>query len=250
MIFKELMNLKDGHQVAKEVFDSCDSLLAGLKGLDKKPWIYPLDKPTEIGGTYYWLCDKSTMLYGALSINPDVQFYLQDKEGIIFRLTGKAQFTEDEMIIKAALKKGLALEYQIAFWLKDARITISENTESKSWLLKPADGTYTGISLKKDKEIRDRMARVIEERAQKQVKDNQLQKEIDGALLLFGEAVKKLWPSFNLMPLESSLLYETYDERESYRNKAAALLGNVSIKQPEDISYYLSEDTVRELFKK
>ena len=68
--------------------------------------------------------------------------------------------------------------------------------------------------------------------------------------MLTGESVKKLWPSFNLMALENCLLYETYDEREKYCNKASALVGNITIKQVEDLSYYLNEETLRTLANK
>jgi hypothetical protein len=49
------------------------------------------------------------------------------------------------------------------------------------------------------------------------------------------------------MQLESVLLYETYDEREQYQNQAAAALGNITIKQVEDLSYYLNEEYMRKL---
>ena len=37
------------------------------------------------------------------------------------------------------------------------------------------------------------------------------------------------------------------DERESYQNQAAFALGNISVKQVEDLSYYLSEENIRKL---
>ena len=101
--------------------------------------------------------------------------------------------------------------------------------------------------MKKDKEIKDRLAKIITERAEKTVTDKEYQKFYDGALLVFGECAKKLWPSFNLMPLESVLLYDTYDEREKYQNQAAFALGNITVKQVEDLSYYLSEENIRKL---
>ncbi|MBQ1826975.1 MAG: hypothetical protein II126_03290, partial [Erysipelotrichaceae bacterium] len=105
------------------------------------------------------------------------------------------------------------------------------------------------VEMKKDKEIRDRLAKIIEERAGKAVTDREAQKFYDGALLVLGECAKKLWPSFNMMPLESSLLYETYDERERYQNHAAAALGNITIKQVEDLTYYLSEENLDKIRK-
>ena len=240
--------MKDGLTTAREIFSRHTEMLIGVKGLDKKPWIYPLGKASEVNGTFYWLCDKSTQLYGSLSINEDAQNLIEDGDSIV-RLTGKAVFSEDEKIISECLKDEPEKDpvYQIAFFIKDARLTVTNNGESKVYVLKTSDETLTGVEMKKDKEIRDRMAKIIGQRAEKEVTDKEYQKFFDGALLVFGECAKKLWPSFNLMQLDSVLLYETYDEREKYQNEAAMALGNVTIKQVEDLSYYLSEENIRKL---
>lgn len=240
--------MKDGKEIAREIFSRHSRMLIGVKGLDKKPWIYPLGKASEINGTFYWLCDKSTQLYGSLSINEDAQIYIEDGEDII-RITGKAVFSEDEKIISECLKNEPEKDpdYQIAFFIKDARLTVTNNGESKVYVLKTSDETLTGVEMKKDKEIRDRLAKIIDKRTEKEVTDKKYQKFCDGVLLVFGECAKKLWPSFNLMKLESVLLYETYDEREKYKNEAAMALGNITIKQVEDLSYYLSEEYIRKL---
>lgn len=240
--------MKDGLTTAREIFSRHTEMLIGVKGLDKKPWIYPLGKASEVNGTFYWLCDKSTQLYGSLSINEDAQIFIEDGDGIV-RLTGKAVFSEDEKIISECLKDEPEKDpvYQIALFIKDARLTVTNNGESKVYVLKTSDETLTGVDMKKDKEIRDRLAKIIDERTEKVVTDKEYQKFFDGALLVFGEYTKKLWPSFNLMQLENVLLYETYDERERYQNQAAAALGNITIKQVEDLSYYLNEEYIRKL---
>ncbi len=240
--------MKDGKEIAREIFSRHSRMLIGVKGLDKKPWIYPLGKASEVNGTFYWLCDKSTQLYGSLSINEDAQIFIKDGEDII-RITGKAVFSEDEKITSECLKIEPENDpvYQIAFFIKDARLTVTNNGESKVYVLKTSDETLTGVEMKKDKEIRDRLAKIIDERTEKEVTDKEYQKFFDGTLLVFGECAKKLWPSFNLMKLESVLLYETYDEREKYQNEVALALGNITIKQVEDLSYYLNEEYIRKL---
>lgn len=240
--------MKDGKDTAREIFNRHSHMLIAVKGLDKKPWIYPLGKASEINGTFCWLCDKSTQLYGSLSINEDAQIFIEDGEDIV-RVTGKAIFSEDEKVISECLKDEPEKNpvYQIAFFLKDARLTITNKEESTSYSLKTSDDVITGIEMKKDKEIKDRLAKIINERAEKTVTDKEYQKFFDGALLVFGECAKKLWPSFNLMQLESVLLYDTYDERERYQNQAAFALGNIIVKQVEDLSYYLSEESIRKL---
>ena len=249
MRFAELMSLKDSREMAVRALGSEYQSLIGLKGLDKKPWIYPIGKGKEVNGTFWWLCDKSTLLYGSLSLNPEAQIFLQDEEGVIFRITGKAEFREDEKVIAEFLKDDETLDptFQIVFFLKDARITITSLTESVNKPLKISDETPVGVTLKKDREIRDRLASIIEERKAAEIGDVEFRKLCDGILLVFGERAKKLWPSFNLMPLENSLLYETWDEREKYQNRAAEIMGNITIKQVEDLTYYLSEETLREL---
>ena len=240
--------MKDGKEIARDIFARHTEMLIGVKGLDKKPWIYPLGKASEINGTFYWLCDKSTQLYGSLSINEDAQIFIKDGEDII-RITGKAVFSEDEKIISECLKDEPEKDpaYQIAFFIKDARLTVNGNGENTVYVLKTSDETLTGVEMKKDKEIRDRLAKIIAERTEKVVTDKEYQKFFDGVLLVFGECAKKLWPSFNLMKLESVLLYETYDEREKYQNQAALSLGNITVKQVEDLSYCLSEEYIRKL---
>lgn len=249
MSFRELMSLKDGREMAASALSSDYQPLIGLKGLDKKPWIYPLNRGREINGTFWWLCDKSTLLYGSLSLNPEVQIFLQDGEGVIIRISGKAEFREDEQIISEFLKEDKTLDpaCQIAFFLKDARISVTAGTDSVSKPLKLPEEAPIGITLKKDKEIRDRLAKIFEERAAKKIENPEVQKLVDGALLAFGERAKKLWPSFNLIPLESSLLFETWDERDRYQNRATEILGNITVKQVEDLTYYLSDETLREL---
>ena len=60
-------NMKDGKETARDIFARHAEMLIGVKGLDKKPWIYQLGKASEVNGIFYWLCDKSTQLYGGLS---------------------------------------------------------------------------------------------------------------------------------------------------------------------------------------
>ena len=247
MSIRELMNIKDGREIVEKVFNMPYKVFIGLKGLDKKPWIYSFEAPKEINGVFWWLCDKSTLLSGSLSLNPEIQLFIEDEEGVVFRLTGKAEFSEDEAIISKCLRKDMKQEYQIALRLKDARLTITDGLDSKSLAVKQDDAGFAGVTIKKDREIKERLAKILEERSERKVSSSDFQKLYDGVLLALGESAKKLWPSFNLMPLESTLLYDTYDERENYQNKAMALLGSITIKQVEDLTYYTSEETVKSL---
>ena len=240
---KDLSACRDGNELAETVFTGNRELLIGVKGLDKKPWIYPLAKPAAVNGTYYWLVDKSTMLYGSLSLNTDCQIFTQMSDGTVIRIMGQAFFTEDEKVIKACFNKECEKEitYYIAFLLNKAVIEVEKGSETVKYPFNPADGAFTAITMKKDKEIKERLTKLLEERSAVEVVDIEKQKVTDSILLVLAQEAKKLWPSFSLMPLENSLLYETYDEKEQYQKKAAMLLGNLEIKQVEDITYCLSK---------
>ncbi len=45
-------------------------------------------------------------------------------------------------------------------------------------------------------------------------------------------------------PLEQALIYETYGEREAFVNRAKEKLGNISVTKPEDLTYYLSKESL------
>jgi hypothetical protein len=51
----------------------------------------------------------------------------------------------------------------------------------------------------------------------------------------------------DIRPIERAAVFETYDERERWTNEAAALIGNAQIDKPEDLTYWLSIDTLRAL---
>ena len=72
-----------------------------------------------------------------------------------------------------------------------------------------------------------------------------LQKLYDGAVLYVAETAKGLWPRMDIRPIERSLLYETYDERERYVNRAREILGNTVIDKPEDLTWWLNKETLR-----
>ena len=71
----------------------------------------------------------------------------------------------------------------------------------------------------------------------------------DGALFLFAEEAKKLWPRMDVQPMERASVYETWDERESFVRLAKRLIGNAVIAKPEDMTYWLNPETLTELYK-
>ena len=65
-----------------------------------------------------------------------------------------------------------------------------------------------------------------------------------GALFVFAEAAKALWPRMDIQPIERAAVFETYDEREKYTLLAKKKIGNTRITKPEDLSYWTSEEAL------
>ena len=134
----------------------------------------------------------------------------------------------------------------IAFFLKDVTLElVRDDGTSETVELGTPENVLVGITLKKDKEIRDRLTRIMERReAEKpELLDEtsiRRQKICDGTLLLLAEKAKELWPRLDIQPAERSVIFETWDEREEYTRLARKRLGNARIDKPEDLTYWLS----------
>ena len=108
----------------------------------------------------------------------------------------------------------------------------------------------TGITVKKKTELRDRIAKVLERReAEPPALPEETAKLYDGALFLFAEAAKALWPRMDIRPIERAAVFETWDEREKYTKLAARIIGNAVIDKPEDLTYFLDPERLAELWK-
>ena len=110
-------------------------------------------------------------------------------------------------------------------------------------------GLARGITIRKKKELKERLTKLLEERAAQGREDlsgdvQERRKLYDGALALMAEAGKKLWPRMNVQILEPVLLYETYNEREDYMCRAGRRIGNAVIDQPEDFTWLLSDEVL------
>ena len=233
---------KTGMEIVRELLEREPLLYVSCIGLKKKARLYPLDNAFEHNGAIYFPVKKSEMRYGDLSVAKEVQLGVMDKtEGAFYLMSGIPVFTEDPSVL-STLKETEDPKMWIAFTLDRAILSVQTGAKETSYPLLRSDEVLYGIEMKKDPEIRDRIAKRIEERAQAEVNKDETQKLLDGALLYFAEKAKEKWPRMNLMPLEAVLFYETYDEREAYVEKAAAKIGNVTVDKVEDLTYYLSTD--------
>ena len=255
----------------KNAFDAAADLLknagvayAAISGLDGKPAVSRVDFCFAHEGGLYFHTLKSTLFYGGLSLKPNIQILAEDPaRGIQVVLSAKAVFTENDKITELVFKAKPELEKQlagdrrpvIAYFLSEITAEFSTLGGISDRKIKIPDptGAVMGIKLAKKTELRDRLVKVFSEHAAAADEEgytiSEAGKLLDGAMLVFAEAAKKLWPRMDVFELERSLRYDTYDERERYTALARELIGGAEIKQPEDITYWLSPETLGELSK-
>lgn len=237
----------------------CSRILAGTVGLNGRPEVRPAAFLFEQDGALYFITTKSCRMYAELCKTPYVQLYLEDPEtNKTLRISGKACFTEDDAVIARAVREREAVlpetgedtKCLIAFFLIGAEAEYSdacaEGSEEKLRLPDP-DGVLIGITIKKNTELRDRLSRILERREQEApAADGELLKLYDGALFVFAEVAKAVWPRMDIRPVERAAVFETYDEREKYTALAAGIIGNAVIDKPEDLTYWLNIETLKE----
>lgn len=259
---EKLLNEDNGIGIVRTALTSFPVTAAAVIGLDKKPKAYPAEFCFEQDGTFYFAAAKCETFYAALSMKPDFELISFDPEsGFMIRIDAKAEFTEDESVISRMIECGCTLcnkysgepEMLIAYF--PTAVTIS--VESMTGAFSPKklgigeSGALVGIKLKKDRELRDRISKLIDERAAltptQTEKDMHRQKLYDGALLYFAEKAKELFPRMNILSIEQALVFDTYDERESYVQLVKKLIGNRTVDKPEDLTYYINIETLEEL---
>jgi|GEM_PF-897563 Uncharacterized conserved protein len=234
--------------------------IAAIIGPDGLPMAKKADLRFEEGGALYFDTVKSSRFYGGLSMHPFLRLYAENEAGDVLRLSGKAVFTEDPAVREKCFAACPALAERfcadarpfIAYFLTEVTAEIypkdGEEPTEVFPLPEPA-GVLIGIRLKKDTEIRDRIAKVLARREETDFpaegdRGGFSAKLYDGALFVFAEAAKALWPRMDIRPIERAAVFETYDERERFTSLAASLIGNAKIDKPEDVTYWLNRETL------
>ena len=243
-----------------ELLERSAPVYAATVGLDGRPQLRPVCFLFQQDGALYFLTAKSRRLYAELCKSPDIQLCVSDPETeTCLRISGKVCFTEDPDLILRCIRERPAVaaamggdqKTLIAFFLMAVRAERSASYEEaplEAWTLPDPSGVLVGITIKKKTELRDRLARILERReAEPPAAADELTKLCDGALFLFAEAAKALWPRMDIRPIERAAVFETWDQREHYTKLAAALIGNAVIDKPEDLSYWLNPETLKEL---
>ena len=238
-------------------------VFAGTVGLDGRPQIRPVPFLFTQDDALYFLTAKNRRLYAELCKTPYVQLSAFDREtGTTLRISGKVCFTEDSSLLDRCVRHqpelldamGGERKAFIAFFLLAAKAELAggfdEAVQTELRLPEPS-GILVGITIKKKTELRDRISRILERReAETPAVSEEIVKLYDGALFLFAEAAKALWPRMDIRPIERAAVFETWDERERYTKLAAELIGNAVIDKPEDLTYWLSPDTLAEWQKR
>ena len=243
-----------------ELLERSAPVYAATVGLDGRPQLRPVCFLFQQDGALYFLTAKSRRLYAELCKSPDIQLCVSDRETeTCLRLSGKVCFTEDQDLILRCFRERPAVtaalggdrKALIAFFLMGVRVEQSacyEEAPLEAWTLPDPTGVPVGITIKKKTELRDRLARILERReAEPPATADEIIKLRDGALFLFAEAAKALWPRMDIRPIERAAVFETWDQREHYTKLAAELIGNAVIDKPEDLSYWLNPETLKEL---
>ncbi|MBR6118920.1 MAG: pyridoxamine 5'-phosphate oxidase family protein [Oscillospiraceae bacterium] len=233
---------------------------AGTVGLDGRPQLRQLCFLFQQEGALYFLTAKSRRLYAELCKTPYIQLCVTEGETEdCLRISGKVCFTEEKELIARCLRErpemaaalGGDEKALIAFFLlgvRGERTAVCEEVPLESWTLPDPSGVLVGITIKKKTELRDRLTRILERReAEPPAVIDETAKLYDGALFLFAEAAKALWPRMDIRPIERAAVFETWDQREHYTRLAAERIGNAVIDKPEDFSYWLSPETLKAL---
>ncbi len=234
-------------------------LIAGTMGFDKKPQLHKAELCFEENDIFYFTAAKCETYYGEISTYPELVLGTYDPEsGTLLRLRGQPVFVEERTVVERCIASSPALRKRwgedpdmlIAYFLKDltAELLHDDGTTEEAVIGTP-ENVLVGISMKKDKELKDRLSRLMERReAEKpELPDEEAlhrQKLYDGTLLYFAEKAKELWPRLDIQPAERSVLFETYDEREEYVSLARKRLGNARIEKPEDLTYWLGDSSL------
>ena len=241
----------------KEFLGDRQVLYAATMGFDKTPNVHPVELCYEHEGALYFAVPKCGRFYGELSTYPLVKLCAFNEEsGAVLTLSGKPVFTEDGTVISKCISScrsirkawGHDTKMLIAWFLTDAvcEITGPMDGDREVYELGTPENVLIGVRIKKDKELRDRLVSIMEERESEQLiaeDETELyqQKLYDAAVLYFAETAKEIWPRMNIQPIERSLLFETYDERERFVLRAKKLIGNAEINKPEDLTYWLNK---------
>lgn len=254
------LDKKDPAGAMARLLAQLSPLYAATVGLDGRPQLRQAFFLLSQDGALYFLTAKNRRFYAELCKTPRIQLLAADPmTGESLCLSGKTCFTEDDALLDRCVRErpdlvaalGGDRSALIVFFLLDARAAIfADSGELPRTELRLPDpsGAPVGLTIKKKAELRDRISRVLERReAEPPARADENAKLYDGALLLFAQSAKALWPRMDVQPIERAALFETWDERERYVKLAAKLIGSAVIDKPEDITYWLNPETLASL---
>jgi len=231
--------------------------VAAVIGLDNRPEARTLPFRFAEGGVLYFSAEKCSRLYAELSRKPALSLISRDPGGgSELRIGAKACFTEDPEARARLFRdcpelaeawgpdgKMIAL-----FFLTEVSVELTVDGDVRSFRLPDPQGVVRGVTIKKKTELRDRLAKILVRREEEgPAGDPETAKLYDGALFLFAEQAKALWPRMDVTPIERCAVFETWDEREHYTEAAKILIGNAVVDKPEDLTYWLNPETLAEL---
>ncbi len=257
--------MDEGFDAVRAFAQAHPVLYAATLGLDKGPRVHPAELCIAEEDAFWFAVPKCERFYAELSLSPWVQLCVCDGEsGTVLHMEGTVRFSEDPEVISRCLEANRRLRDRwggepsmlIAWFLQDGicRLLPGGGGDEQVFPLGTPANALLGIRFRKKKELRDRLAAILLEREAQggtpQGEARRLQQLYDGALLYFVETAKALWPRMDIRPIERSALFETYDEREKFVDLAKRAIGNAVIDKPEDLTCWLSKETLGSLADK
>ena len=108
----------------------------------------------------------------------------------------------------------------------------------------------SGLSFADDNEVRQRLEKICRRRAEKTFSSEEGRKLYDAALSVFTDSALKTWPDLQTAGLEQFLSFSSEEEKEVYRTLAREAVGERRIDKPEDLTYWINEETLSELVQR
>lgn len=240
--WEELKTRKDAESLCCLLRDC--PVTAAVIGLDGRPEARPVSLQTGAGDLTF-SAPRNNRLYAELSRKPVISLLCRDPDGdALVRIGAKICFTDDE----AADREGVS-----RFVLTEADVELIVGEAEHHFALPDPAGLLRGVTIRKKTELRDRLSKLLirrEEGGAGSVSEDLFAvKLFDGALLLFAESAKTLWPRMDVQPIERAAIFETWDEREAFVRLAKQLIGNAVIDKPEDMTWWLNPETLMERYR-
>ncbi len=103
------------------------------------------------------------------------------------------------------------------------------------------------IGFAEDEELRQRLEKILRRRNGKEFSSEEGRKLYDAALDVFAESALKNWPDLDRSNFDAGVSFSSEEEKKTYREKVMKIIGERTIDKPEDLTYWINEETLLSL---